>query len=346
MSNNKAYNFTCEQLTQNLKESKDVNAIQVSYYKMSCNNGDECIMSVDIYPDMGMKSSSLFYNKVYYQPYNPQWSEILLGMEMFGSFVLFPTPNRVKNATYTFGNETVSMQKNGEKRDNHGIVYDSKFAVQNIQCNSEHAKITASLTIDEHDENYKSFPYKCELIITYTLTQNELAFNYEICNLSKKPMPYGIGLHPAFLMGENDISAQIKMKSDCYYETDENLLPTGKKIETSNNSDFNLNEFCDIRNLNLDTVFCLTSDEDTIKFNEHKTQIVISRSEEFKKGILFTAFRQMGVIYGQQLFCVEHQSTCTDAINLYAKGEKDTGLIVLNPGQSKKGFVSYKFENT
>ncbi len=345
MSNDKRAKFTCEKITTLFKQSESDKGINVTYYKLSCNKNGECTMSADIYPDMGMKSSSLFYNGVYYQPSNPQWSQVLLSMGNFGSFVLFPTPNRVKNCTYTFNGETVCMKKNGEKRDNHGIVYDSKFEIISIAENLDSAKIKAQLMIDEGDENYESFPFKCKLIITYTLTHDSLIFDYEVYNLSNKPMPYGIGLHPAFLMGENDVSAQIKMPSDSYYETDDNLLPTGNKILTAGKNNYDLNNFCNIRDLDLDTVFCRTGNEDVIKYDKNKTQIVINTTEEFKKGVVFTAYKQMGTVFNQHLFCVEHQSTCTDAINLHEQGHKDTGLIVINPGQSKCGCISYTMQN-
>ena len=47
----------------------------------------------------------------------------------YGNPILFPTPNRVKDATYTWAGETHTMKKRGEPVLIHGLVKDEPFTV-------------------------------------------------------------------------------------------------------------------------------------------------------------------------------------------------------------------------
>ena len=47
----------------------------------------------------------------------------------YGNPILFPTPNRVKNAAYTWRGETHVMKKRGEEILIHGFVKDEPFTV-------------------------------------------------------------------------------------------------------------------------------------------------------------------------------------------------------------------------
>jgi aldose 1-epimerase len=53
------------------------------------------------------------------------------------------------------------------------------------------------------------------------------------------------------------------------------------------------------------------------------------------------------VVYTPQepWFCVENQTCSTDAHNLYTLGwDKESHLMVLEPGQTHSGFVEYRFK--
>ena len=81
-------------------------------------------ISVSIAPERGSNMFKFAYGEhviIYTEP------ELLKNCGFTGNFVLFPTPNRVKNSTYTWHGKTITQKKNGELRPLHGLVYDEKW---------------------------------------------------------------------------------------------------------------------------------------------------------------------------------------------------------------------------
>ena len=56
----------------------------------------------------------------------------------------------------------------------------------------------------------------------------------------------------------------------------------------------------------------------------------------YKRQVVYTPVTLGQLPASMPLFFVEHQTCCTDAINLYEAGVPDTGLLVLRPDVYKR----------
>jgi galactose mutarotase-like enzyme len=99
--------------------------------------------------------------------------------------VLFPIVGKLKNNTFKAEGETFQLPQHGFARDNYFEL-----------IKSESSSLVYSLK--SSDETLKSYPYKFELKISYTLLKNKIEVKYQVCNLDDKKIWFSIGAHPAF----------------------------------------------------------------------------------------------------------------------------------------------------
>lgn len=326
------------------------------FVRLGCDKSENPWMSVDVYPAMGFKTAGLCYKGEWLQPYQPDWSP-LLTMEQFGNTVLFPTPNRVRDGIFTFQGRRVEMRKGGVLKSQHGLAQEGSWRVTNLSATKEEAFISGEFSICPGDENFEAFPYASRLAVTYVLTADGVTCQYKVSNLGDVPMPFGFGLHPWFLlpgkagkseqgevkgnMAQNVDEASLQVPADYCYETTPDLLPTGNMIAVKGDKVFDLNKFRPVRELDLDTVYLTKGRDMIIRYENRGYQLVISQSAEFTAGVVFTAFNRGMKKTGYEVFCVESQTCCTDAINMHEKGFEQSGLIVLEPGAEQAGWVRY-----
>ncbi len=311
-----------------------------NYIRLGCEKDGNIQMSVDVYPAMGFKTAGLSYKGEPLQPRHPEWST-LLHMETFGNAVLFPTPNRVRDGRFTFQGRQVEMKKNGVLQTQHGLAQIGSWRVCGLSATKTESYITAEFSICPGDENYEAFPYASRLGMTYVLKEDRLTCQYKVQNLDTRPMPFGIGLHPWFILPKEPEKVSICVPADFCYETTPDLLPTGRMISVKENFSFDLNAFRLVRELDLDTVYLTEGRDMYIRYEDRGYQLKITQSEEFTAGVVFTAFNRGMERTGYEAFCVETQSCCTDAINMYEKGFPYNGLMILEPGEEKAGYVEY-----
>ncbi|MFR8318724.1 MAG: aldose 1-epimerase [Catenibacillus sp.] len=311
--------------------------------RLICEKDGKEWLGIDLYPDSGFKSAGLAYQGTWLQPFMPKWSH-LLARDEFGNSILFPTPNRVRNHTFTFQGQQVEMIKNGIPRSQHGLALDTRWQLKRLECGENYVLATAEFCIQKDDENYQAFPWKCRLTVTYRLTENALTFSYQVKNQSPRPMPFGIGLHPWFLLPKEPDQVLLCMPAEECFETTQDLLPTGKLIHVRQNKAYDLNDFRQIRELDLDTVFLTKAQDVYLRYDHRGYQIRIHATEEFENSVVFTAFSRGMNKEGYAAFCVETQSCCTDAINLHENGYEKSGLLVLSPDAEKSGKITYFLE--
>ena len=99
---------------------------------------------------------------------------------------LFPIIGSMKNDQYTFKGQTYHMPKHGFVRHNDDIKL----------VNQTKNSLTFSLMYNEG--LLKLFPFKFELLITYSLNNNTLEIKHTVKNLDDKAIYFSIGGHPAF----------------------------------------------------------------------------------------------------------------------------------------------------
>jgi len=99
--------------------------------------------------------------------------------------VLFPIVGKLNNNSF-------SAEGNNYQLPQHGFARDFHFEL--IKSGPEF--LTYSLK--SSDDTLKSYPYKFELRISYTLVKNKIEVKYEVKNIDSKQIWFSIGGHPAF----------------------------------------------------------------------------------------------------------------------------------------------------
>jgi len=99
---------------------------------------------------------------------------------------LFPIIGALKNDTYSFEGNEYHLPKHGFFRNNEAVILKRKANDQ----------LTFSLKYSE--KTLKSYPFKFEIEISFTLKGKSLAIKHEIFNLDTKEIYFSLGGHPAF----------------------------------------------------------------------------------------------------------------------------------------------------
>ena len=247
----------------------------------------------------------------------------------YGNPILFPTPDRVENATYIWQGKPHVMKKRGEAVAIHGLVKDEPFTVTEIDADETCARCSAKIEIRKEGSIFEGWPWNCTLSVTYTLDRDGLHMDVKAVNEDEEDMPFGFAVHPYFSKRGDAGRCFIKAPVRRYYEVDEALLPSGRLLDAKD--DFVIwDGFHSVESLDLDTVFRgMTEDmESLVRYDD--VTVHIRASDCFRNTVVFTPHNRNG-------FCVEPQTCATDFINLHAKGFVDeSGLMVL---PAKKAFT-------
>ncbi|MGI6778920.1 MAG: aldose 1-epimerase [Acetivibrionales bacterium] len=288
---------------------------------------------------------------IFYDP------ELPLADYVQGTPVLFPFPNRIEDAMWTWKGKTYLHKKNGIPVQLHSMVYDEKsWQYDEPEFGINGVSLKTFININEDHPIYRGYPFKCMLSIVYRLTSEKFSIEYSVENKGREEMPFGFAIHPYFnkLSGEDgtlicvpanhwyeirkDTDKTFLNKSKGEYVQTANILPTGRLIDVDD-CGVSLKKPVPVGSLDLDHVYTnLNKDENTyIDYTTLKMKINIITSSDFTHRVVYTP-------QGQPFFCIEPQTCSTDAINLYAKGISNAHLMILPPGEVHSGTVAYIHE--
>jgi aldose 1-epimerase len=267
-------------------------------------------------------------------PSLPKFAERLTG---YGTPILFPFPNRIRDGKWTYRGETYQFADSGPGRNHiHGLVFTRPWQVVAVSVEPDSASCTMTFDSLDHDEIGEQYPFPFQLMVTYTLRDSSLSLRFSATNVGDTDMPMGVGFHPYFsapIAAETDPSdCAVTVPADAYWELDA-FLPTGSVKDVA--GDYDLRGGRPVEGMKFDDVF---------------TQVVldddgVSRCIIDDKGIgLRTVvesdaiFREL-VVYtppGRRSICFEPYTCPTDGPNLAAQG-MSVGLIELGPEQTFTG---------
>ncbi|MDD7281440.1 MAG: aldose 1-epimerase family protein [Erysipelotrichaceae bacterium] len=103
---------------------------------------------------------------------------------------LFPIIGNTATKEYTIHGEKYAMK-------NHGLI---RYATLNGQQNKD----SIVFILDANEETLKQYPFSFHYEIKYSLVGRQLKIEYHIQNTSQEDMPYTFGLHPAFIVPQNN----------------------------------------------------------------------------------------------------------------------------------------------
>ena len=275
----------------------------------------------------------------------PDWETIPVPTRS-GVPVLFPFPNRIADGFFEWNGLEYRLPTNDPTGRNaiHGFACRRAWRVLKTGAAENLATLTAEFqgSIDGHrDAAYWPGDYK--LTLRFLLAPDSLSLSCTLANPGSEPVPVGLGFHPYFrvpLSPEATFDCKVSVPANSYWQLHENL-PLGKKLP--------LDPFHDLRvprrfdDLMLDDIYTdWTPAPGATGLN------LRGRIEQGGVGAveLWTsdAFRELVVFTppSKQAICLEPYTCVTDAINLHAH-KVDSGLIILEPGESRTEFVVFRY---
>lgn len=236
-------------------------------------------------------------------------------------FPLVPYSNRVRNAHFAFEDVEVQLPQTSpdDPHFEHGHGWRANWTI------AEHNSDRAVLRY-RHRADAWPWDYEAEQVIA--LSNGELSISISVQNLAQTPMPAGIGLHPYFpAAARTRLTAQV----DAMWETDAEILPTRlitppARVDPSTGFD--------IARAQLDTVFTGWSRHAHVAWPEQARTLDIKAEGPLDYLVLYTP-------KGEPYFCAEPVSNITDAFNLAGSGVPNTGLRILDPGETLSGRVHF-----
>lgn len=246
--------------------------------------------------------------------------------------ILFPYPNRIRDASFAFQGRNYSLPVNNGRNSIHGFAVNAAWDVVEHAADSKSARITGRYQLSRHSPQHaEQWPADAILEVTYTLTGRRLAMAVAITNPTAKDLPYGFGIHPYFRLpfdpqGDLD-QTRVVLPASRSWVLDE-FLPTGEIRPVDPRLDFRQGQA--IRDLKLDDVLtgldyvgerCTCRLVDLVK----KAEFRLSFDRNYRELVVYTPPSRPGVI------SLEPYTQTTDAINLQSRGV-DAGLRVLGHG--------------
>ncbi len=247
--------------------------------------------------------------------------------------VLFPFPNRIRDAKYDFRGKSYELIPNKPPHAIHGFAIDAPWDLREFTASSSYATILGRFQISlQSPQSVGRWPADAILEMRYTLSGRSLTLDITVENPSQVDLPYGFGVHSYFHLpldkGGDPARTRVVLPASEIWVQDESI-PTGEKTPVAGRLDFR--EGQSMAGLEIDEIFtglqygqdnqgvCRLIDETL----GAEVRLVFDRN--FRELVVFTPPGPGGVI------AVEPYTQTADAIHLQARGI-DAGLRILAPG--------------
>jgi aldose 1-epimerase len=249
-----------------------------------------------------------------------------------GMPILFPFPNRIAGAKFEFGGQQYRLTpaKPGDPNAIHGFC--AKAAWTDYAATGDN-EVTARFRISrDAPRHLKEWPGDLELQVVFRLTDTALRMTSTVTNLSKKPVPCGLGFHTYYTsLGDVDMEQVEVGCSAANYWVLRKSIPTGEKAPVTANND--LRSAPTLAGRTLDDVltglrpFVPTSDGlvERASVQGTRARVAVRCDANFREIVVFTPPDRQSV-------AVEPYTCPTDAVHLAEAGQ-DVGWRVLQPEQ-------------
>ena len=257
----------------------------------------------------------------------PAKREALAARDPLGmaSFPMIPYCGRIGRAQFAFGGETFALDRNfGDSPHSiHGNAWRRPWTVVSQSAAG------AELALD-HDgkANPREWPFSYRARQVFALTERGLRIAIEVANRDTRALPLSFGLHPYFPMTPQ---AALTTKLGGMWESGEDMLPSGLSPMPR---DLDFAGGRRLADVTVDSCFAGWDGRAVLHRPGAGVAIEIASGPPFSQFVIYTPPHR-------EFFCAEPQSAAPDAINLAARGVKDTGLIVLRSGAAARADVHF-----
>jgi aldose 1-epimerase len=251
-----------------------------------------------------------------------------------GNPILFPFPNRIAGARYSFGGKDFRLTPNNGPNAIHGFAIAASWDVVEHAAKDNGATILGRYQISKQSpESLALWPTDAVLEVRFTLAGRRLTMETTVANPTAHDLPYGFGIHPYFRLplapGGDMAKTRITIPAGEVWTLKE-FLPTGERTPADARLDFRKGQ--PIAGLKLDDVLTGLVPNDGAGYVCRLEDLALGAEfrlgfdRNFREVVVYTPPGPGGVI------AIEPYTQTTDAINLQARGI-DAGLRVLKHGQ-------------
>ncbi len=235
------------------------------------------------------------------------------------AFPLVPYSNRIRGGRFSFRGRTIELPPNfpPECHSIHGHGWQAAW--RPIEAKGAGARL-------EYEHPADAWPWAYRTTQRFTLTPERLIVELALTNESAAPMPAGLGWHPYF---PRTPRATITSDVRAIWLTDNEMMPTSLE-PLSPAAD--LGRGVGVDAVALDNCCVGWSGRATIDRPEDGTRLAMTAEPPLDCLVVFTP-------RGRPFFCVEPASHVPDAFNLAAAGRTDTGMRVLEPGDTLRATI-------
>lgn len=231
--------------------------------------------------------------------------------ELAAAFPLVPYSNRIRAGRFSFRGRSVvePLNRPPERHAIHGHGWQARW---------QPTEVTAATARLEYRHPAGAWPWAYHATQRFILTPSELTVELGLSNQSPAPMPAGLGWHPYFPRTPRvTIAADVR----AMWLTDEERMPTERGAPPA--APFGRGR---------DNCFVGWSRRVTIDWPELGARLLMRAEPPLDYLVVFTPARR-------PFFCVEPVSHVTDAFNLAEAGRSDSGILVLEPGETLRTAV-------
>ena len=238
------------------------------------------------------------------------------------SFPLVPFSNRIRDGRFTFGGHAVQLTLNQwpQPHAEHGQGWQAAWSVV------DRADDRLALEYD-HPGDAWPFPYRARQ--EFLLTGDELRSTLSIENRGRETMPAGLGFHPYF---PRTAGCRLSARVGAMWATDAEVMPT---VLTGADPRLHSEDGLPIAATVLDNCFIAWQRQATIFWPETGARLLLDGGPPLGFLVVYSPA-------GEDYFCAEPVSHCTDAFNLAAQGRDDTGMLTLQPGANLSATVRFR----
>jgi aldose 1-epimerase len=239
-------------------------------------------------------------------------------------FPLVPYSNRIRDGRFTFrGRTIVEPTAPGMANAIHGHGWRLPWQVT--------ARSEAALTMEyEHrpDPGSAAWPWRYRAWQTLALTPEMLAMTMGIESRAAEPMPAGLGHHPYFpRTRQSRVTAAIAG----IWWPEAGQLPV-ERVVPPPAADPRQGVMVD--RVSLDHGYSGWNGSVRIEWPERRARLAMTADPALSTLVIYSPPERA-------FFCVEPVSHCVDAFNLAAQGMSDTGMRVLDPGETWEATVRF-----
>ena len=238
------------------------------------------------------------------------------------SFPLVPFSNRIRDARFRFRGREVQLPQNfrPEPHAIHGHGWRARWTVVE--------RAEARLTV-EYRHPAGAWPWTYVAQQTFDLGDERLRVRFAVTNEAREPMPVGFGLHPYFVRTPR---AVVRADVGPMWEADADVMPV--RIVPPPPQLLLGGAGLNPDATPLDNNFTRFGGRAVIEWPEWNARLRIEADPVYACLVVYTPV-------GSDFFCVEPATNCIDGFNLADRGRRDTGLIILDPGDTAAGDVTF-----